>query len=64
MNLLRPLAWTMTGAGVALVLLGMALLAIDRRVSLVAVGCLLFGAAAALIGLSSRSQSKPRRPKR
>jgi len=64
MNLLRPLAWTVTGIGSALIVLSIALSIYDRQVGLFGIIFFLFGVAAILIGLMSRSQKRSGHSKR
>ena len=64
MNLLRPLAWAVTGIGSALIALSVLLSIYDRQVSLFGIVFFLFGVAAILTGLMSRSQKRSGQSKR
>lgn len=64
MNLLRPFAWTVIGIGSVLTLLGIGLSAYHRQIGLFDIVFFLFGVAAILTGLLSRSQSRSHRSKR
>ena len=64
MNLLRPFAWTVTGIGGALMVLSIVLSVYDRQVGLFGIVFFLFGVAAILTGLMSRSQKKSQHSKR
>ena len=64
MSLLRPLAWAVTGAGVALIMISLALVVHHRQVNLFAVGFFLAGAVTIFTGLTSRSQGRGGRSRR